>query len=525
MQSGVDTGEIQRLYEVLPQLRNFFYIAQKIGEGTFSSVYVAYAKLKSGQEQLFALKHLVPTSHPSRITAELECLRAAGGEDNVISVKYCFRKNDHVVIVMPYMKHDNFMDVVHVLTFQEAKEYIFNLLKALRRIHSLGIVHRDVKPNNFLYNRQLKRYALVDFGLAQGTPQTKVDFLMEKEGSCSQSKRHTISGNIPRKVVPPPSAKHSVKRHWSHSQIKPGKHGKEEPTQRSVFGERNCNVNVAAVPEANAAEKVIASQTKEQSKLTEAPCRKSAAQKQVSVRNISGGVARNASSTSQDTLICECFGKGMVCNICCQREKQIAPRAGTPGFRAPEVLARSTYQTTAIDMWSAGVIFLSLLSGRFHFFNANDDLNALAQIIAIRGSRETSEGAKHYGKAVVCSKVIPAKNLKELCEGLRRVCLVPICGTESDAMRERNALQTKMIENQDAWCEGATPSTSSASTSQGSGFASFIDCFDFGHINMQGWDRVPDEAYHLLDRLLDMNPSTRITAEEAMTHPLFRGLV
>ena len=51
----------------------------------------------------------------------------------------------------------------------------------------------------------------------------------------------------------------------------------------------------------------------------------------------------------------------------------------------------------AIDVWSAGVILLSLLTGRYPFFKANDDLIALAQIMTIRGSRETTQAAKEFG--------------------------------------------------------------------------------------------------------------------------------
>lgn len=51
----------------------------------------------------------------------------------------------------------------------------------------------------------------------------------------------------------------------------------------------------------------------------------------------------------------------------------------------------------AIDMWSAGIIFLSLLSGRYPFFKASDDLTALAQIMTVRGSRETIQAARTFG--------------------------------------------------------------------------------------------------------------------------------
>lgn len=55
--------------------------------------------------------------------------------------------------------------------------------------------------------------------------------------------------------------------------------------------------------------------------------------------------------------------------------------------------------SAGIDMWSAGVILLSLLSGRYQFFKASDDLIALTQIMTIRGSRETTEAAKTFGKS------------------------------------------------------------------------------------------------------------------------------
>lgn len=43
---------------------------------------------------------------------------------------------------------------------------------------------------------------------------------------------------------------------------------------------------------------------------------------------------------------CGCFGKAQVCEHCTSRSNQAAPRAGTPGFRAPEVLLKYENQTT-----------------------------------------------------------------------------------------------------------------------------------------------------------------------------------
>lgn len=40
----------------------------------------------------------------------------------------------------------------------EIREYMRNLLIALMHVHNNEIIHRDVKPNNFLYDRNRKKY-------------------------------------------------------------------------------------------------------------------------------------------------------------------------------------------------------------------------------------------------------------------------------------------------------------------------------------------------------------------------------
>lgn len=49
----------------------------------------------------------------------------------------------------------------------QVQAYMGALLQALAHVHKHHIVHRDVKPANFLHSRRSKRFLLVDFGLAQ----------------------------------------------------------------------------------------------------------------------------------------------------------------------------------------------------------------------------------------------------------------------------------------------------------------------------------------------------------------------
>ncbi|XP_005271301.1 cell division cycle 7-related protein kinase isoform X2 [Homo sapiens] len=498
--------DIEKLYEAVPQLSNVFKIEDKIGEGTFSSVYLATAQLQVGPEEKIALKHLIPTSHPIRIAAELQCLTVAGGQDNVMGVKYCFRKNDHVVIAMPYLEHESFLDILNSLSFQEVREYMLNLFKALKRIHQFGIVHRDVKPSNFLYNRRLKKYALVDFGLAQGTHDTKIELLKfvqseAQQERCSQNKSHIITGNkiplsgpVPKELDQQSTTKASVKRPYTNAQIqiKQGKDGK----------------------------------LMKQSKTVDVLSRKLATKKKaISTKVMNSAVMRKTASSCPASLTCDCYATDKVCSICLSRRQQVAPRAGTPGFRAPEVLTKCPNQTTAIDMWSAGVIFLSLLSGRYPFYKASDDLTALAQIMTIRGSRETIQAAKTFGKSILCSKEVPAQDLRKLCERLRGMdSSTPKLTSDIQGHASHQPAISEKTDHK-ASCLVQTPPGQYSGNSFKKGDSNSCEhCFDEYNTNLEGWNEVPDEAYDLLDKLLDLNPASRITAEEALLHPFFKDM-
>ncbi|XP_003892228.1 cell division cycle 7-related protein kinase isoform X2 [Papio anubis] len=530
--------DIEKLYEAVPQLGNVFKIKDKIGEGTFSSVYLATAQLQVGPEEKIALKHLIPTSHPVRIAAELQCLTVAGGQDNVMGVKYCFRKNDHVVIAMPYLEHESFLDILNSLSFQEVREYMFNLFKALKRIHQFGIVHRDVKPSNFLYNRRLKKYALVDFGLAQGTHDTKIELLKfvqseAQQERCSQNKSHIITGNkiplsgpVPKELDQQSTTKASVKRPYTNAQIqiKQGKDGKEGSVglsvQRSVFGERNFNIH-SSISHESPAVKLM-----KQSKTVDVLSRKLATKKKaISAKVMNSGVMRKTASSCPASLTCDCYATDKVCSICLSRRQQVAPRAGTPGFRAPEVLTKCPNQTTAIDMWSAGVIFLSLLSGRYPFYKASDDLTALAQIMTIRGSRETIQAAKTFGKSILCSKEVPAQDLRKLCERLRGMdSNTPKLTSDIQGPASHQPAVSEKTDHKASRLTQTPPGQYSGNSFKKGDSNSCGYCFDEYTTNLEGWNEVPDEAYDLLDKLLDLNPASRITAEEALLHPFFKDM-
>jgi serine/threonine protein kinase len=53
------------------------------------------------------------------------------------------------------------------MAFEDVQCYFRCLFTALKHVHKNRILHRDIKPGNFLYNFKHRTGILVDFGLAQ----------------------------------------------------------------------------------------------------------------------------------------------------------------------------------------------------------------------------------------------------------------------------------------------------------------------------------------------------------------------
>ena len=108
-----------------------------------------------------------------RLLREAEVLRRLH-HPNVVRLLDVVEEGDDIVLVMPYLAGGNLSDRVAQhgpAPPDEIDRLAHRLLGGLAEAHHQGIIHRDVKPGNVLYDEHAEPY-LADFGLAHSWDQT-----------------------------------------------------------------------------------------------------------------------------------------------------------------------------------------------------------------------------------------------------------------------------------------------------------------------------------------------------------------
>ena len=147
-----------------------YELLNKQGKGAYGIVFKARDKIT---HEIVALKKCFDAfqnaTDSQRTYREIMLLQELNGHENIIRLLNVIKaENDKdIYLVFEYMETDlhtviraNILEPIH-------KQFImYQLLKALKFIHSAAIIHRDLKPSNILINSD-SYIKICDFGLAR----------------------------------------------------------------------------------------------------------------------------------------------------------------------------------------------------------------------------------------------------------------------------------------------------------------------------------------------------------------------
>lgn len=153
-------------------MKNILEITNLIGKGTFGKVFVA----NDGLGGRVAVKKLLTKEMDSRELSLLQqeiSIMSSITHPNIVELKFIIKTEDSVYLIMEYCEGGDlelFLNTHKGISIQLIRKWLSSLLSALAYLHSLNIMHRDLKLANFLLttlDAQNADIKIADFGFAK----------------------------------------------------------------------------------------------------------------------------------------------------------------------------------------------------------------------------------------------------------------------------------------------------------------------------------------------------------------------
>jgi serine/threonine protein kinase len=154
---------------VHPLIRGYRFL-KKLSASAHSAVYLAEGETDGNKVVLKVLQQIPDLADGigafDRFLQEYELI-ADLHHPNIVKILDLGVSDDHAHIVMEYLSGGDLkLRMEKGITETEAVSYLKQIAGALAKVHSVGILHRDLKPGNIML-RDDGSLALIDFGLAK----------------------------------------------------------------------------------------------------------------------------------------------------------------------------------------------------------------------------------------------------------------------------------------------------------------------------------------------------------------------
>jgi serine/threonine protein kinase len=167
-------------------LNNRYRVLRELGAGGFGNTYLA-EDTQMPSQRCCVIKQLKPVTYnpevyqliQERFAREAAVLEKLGAKSDRIPKLYAyFTENGQFYLVQEWIEGTTLTKQVQqfgLLTESTVREILASLLSVLDYVHTQGIVHRDIKPDNIIIRSSDAKPVLIDFGAVRETVATQLN--------------------------------------------------------------------------------------------------------------------------------------------------------------------------------------------------------------------------------------------------------------------------------------------------------------------------------------------------------------